>query len=345
MSIDPSAWQLLNTTYASLGIVPVIGAGASAASGLPNWETLLLRIGRRLLPDTGERLIKELRKEGFSLPAVAGMLRPFCGESDFAEIVREALYRDLPLAMRETDGLCDGFVDHMRANTTLRALGAICAVEASGQPQFECNPRIHAVVTFNLDPLLRRYVQARYDRRLLRTVERPSKERNPGKINIYYMHGFLRFDAKAGERNAEASDKLVLAEQEYFDFFNNPTGLFNYTFLHLLREHSCLFVGLSMQDDNIRRLLHYSCKERVAALRDERQRPRERERDRQASLRHPSRAAGAADPIRNRASAPAPRRAYLMDLELRADPAAVGRDVRRRRGTVGSGVLSADGPR
>ena len=269
MSIDPSAWQLLNTTYASLGIVPVIGAGASAASGLPNWETLLLRIGRRLLPDTGERLIKELRKEGFSLPAVAGMLRPFCGESDFAEIVREALYRDLPLAMRETDGLCDGFVDHMRANTTLRALGAICAVEASGQPQFECNPRIHAVVTFNLDPLLRRYVQARYDRRLLRTVERPSKERNPGKINIYYMHGFLRFDARAGERNAEASDKLVLAEQEYFDFFNNPTGLFNYTFLHLLREHSCLFVGLSMQDDNIRRLLHYSCKERVAALRDE----------------------------------------------------------------------------
>ena len=60
-----------------------------------------------------------------------------------------------------------------------------------------------------------------------------------------------------------------LTEHEYFDFFNAPTSLFNYTFLHLLREYSCLFIGLSMQDDNIRRLLHYSKQERVRALLDE----------------------------------------------------------------------------
>lgn len=270
MAVGESTWEILNDTYVRLGIVPVIGAGASTASRLPNWETLLLRVGKRVLPRTGEQLVRNLRKEGYSLPAIAGMLRPFCPTHvEFAEVVRKELYRDLPRGMRTAAGLWSGTVEFAQNNTTLRAIAALCAARSDKDQRFECNPRVHAIVTFNLDPLLRRYVQGRYGERLLRTVERPSKERHPGKINIYHMHGFLRFDALAGAKNAEAADKLVLAEQEYFDFFNSPTGLFNYTFLYLLREHSCLFVGLSMQDDNIRRLLHYSCKERVAAQLDE----------------------------------------------------------------------------
>ncbi|HEU0079649.1 MAG TPA: SIR2 family protein [Longimicrobiaceae bacterium] len=54
----------------------------------------------------------------------------------------------------------------------------------------------------------------------------------------------------------EAPDVRVFTEQEYFDFFNRPTSIYNYTFLHLLREFPCLFIGLSLKDDNIRRLLH-----------------------------------------------------------------------------------------
>jgi len=76
------------------------------------------------------------------------------------------------------------------------------------------------------------------------------------------MHGYLRFDKYSGDRTKEAPDVLVFTEQEYFDFFNQPNSLFNYTFLYLLREYSCLFIGLSLNDDNIRRLLHYSKAER-----------------------------------------------------------------------------------
>jgi len=97
------------------------------------------------------------------------------------------------------------------------------------------------------------------------------------------MHGFLRFDQKAKDRSKEAPDAVVLTEQDYFDFFNDPTSLFNYTFLSLLREFSCLFVGLSMQDENIRRLLHYSKKERVRSLENEGERD---EAIRRKSLRH-----------------------------------------------------------
>ena len=130
---------------------------------------------------------------------------------------------------------------------------------------YKANRRIQAIVTFNLDALLQAYVYARYEKRLLRTIERPSASRNPEKISIYHMHGFLRFDPKAGDLSKEAPDAVILTEQDYFNFFNEPTSLFNYTFLYLLREFSCLFIGLSMQDENIRRLLHYSKMERLRA--------------------------------------------------------------------------------
>lgn len=38
-----------------------------------------------------------------------------------------------------------------------------------------------------------------------------------------HLHGYLRFDPQANRSDKEASDKLVFAGQEYFDFFNhNP---------------------------------------------------------------------------------------------------------------------------
>lgn len=55
------------------------------------------------------------------------------------------------------------------------------------------------------------------------------------------MHGLLRFDEKRDDRGKEAQDRVVITEQDYYDFFNDPTSIFNYTSLHLLREHSCLF--------------------------------------------------------------------------------------------------------
>jgi SIR2-like domain len=41
--------------------------------------------------------------------------------------------------------------------------------------------------------------------------------------------------------------------------------VFNYTFLYILREYHCVFIGMSMQDQNVRRLLHYSVAERRGA--------------------------------------------------------------------------------
>jgi hypothetical protein len=216
--------------------------------------------------------LDELRSFGFTLPAIAGILRSRCSsDSDFAEKVRQSLYRDFPFFPGGVGKLNRSeFVQYVKINNpTLRAVASLCAMRHPGERLFSCNPGIRAIVTFNLDALLQAYVYARYEKRLLRTIERASASHVPEKISIYHMHGFLRFDEKRGDAAREAADKIVFTEHAYFDFFNSPTSMFNYTFLHLLRETPCLFMGLSLQDENIRRLLHYSRRERIRSLCEE----------------------------------------------------------------------------
>jgi len=266
---DNESWSQLEETYRDKGLVLALGAGVSVGCGLPNWETLLKRLMAGCFGQEGPALYRQLRDSGYTLPAIASVIENACLEKDIehSEIVRQELYKDFPFFPEGVDKSNRGqFIRYIReCNPTLRAVASLCACarrDETNRRIYSPNPLIHAVVSFNLDAVLEAYVFARYMKRLLRTVERPSAGAMPGKINAYHMHGYLRFDKYKGDPTKEASDALVFTEQEYFDFFNQPTSLFNYTFLYLLREYSCLFIGLSMNDDNIRRLLHYSKVER-----------------------------------------------------------------------------------
>ncbi|MBZ0299916.1 MAG: SIR2 family protein [Anaerolineae bacterium] len=264
------SWSDLERAYTKRGLVLVVGAGLSFGCGLPSWRDLLQRI---LTDDLHDPLqVGELEAQGLSLPAIASLIKERCEDrAQFVRRVRAALYRDFPY-YRVGVGKSNrrAYVNYIRDhNPNLQAVAALCARRRPDAPTYLTNPQVHAVVTFNLDALLQAYVYARYEKRLLRTVERPSAHSTPGKISIYHMHGFLRFDRRVDDLTKEAPDAMVLTEQNYFDFFNQPTSLFNYTFMYLLREYPCCFIGLSLRDDNIRRLLHYSKREQDEALKRE----------------------------------------------------------------------------
>jgi hypothetical protein len=229
--------------------------------------------------DAGE-LLHELTNAGYALPRTRDGKQQLCplGRNDlFRELVRVSLYSTFPFFFaRDKKYSGTQFVQWIqRHNSTLSAVAALCVKvqgTKTGMKAFHPNPKIHAIVNFNLDALLQSYVRRCYPRgsekagleedHILRTIEAPSASSHFGRTNVYHMHGHLRFDRKAGDPEKEALDVRVLTEQEFFDFFNQPNSLFNYTFLHLLREYPCLFIGLSLRDDNLRRLLYYSRKER-----------------------------------------------------------------------------------
>jgi len=272
---------MLRDTYEDYGIALALGAGVSKGAGTPDWVELLTRIeGMCRGADETTGLVRWLLREGYSLPYVASALHETCtatgAGADFAELVRAALYQDFPFYcgnLGRDFGPADhpAFVRWIEArNRTMCAVAALCAVKSEKPRTFRRNPYVVAIVDFNVDAILRKFVQAKYGTRLLRTIERASKDLRLKRIPLYKMHGLLRFEAERKQQVAkEAADKLVFTEGEYFDRFNSPTSLFNYTVLSLLRERAFLFVGLSMQDDNLRRLLHYSISERMQALAEE----------------------------------------------------------------------------
>ncbi len=259
------SWQLLRSRYESQGLVLALGAGVSAGCGLPNWPELLLRVGECCLPPRqGRKTVQALIDTGATFPAIAGILESKTPRGQrFSDILREQLYRDFPFHDAvSTAAQRRKLVDFVHAHSpTLRAVTALCVQRDSSDAEFLPNPRIRAVVNFNLDAVLRTYAAARYDAYLFRTIERADKAQRIGRIPIYHMHGLLKFGRHHRDDDTHEL-RSVFTEGEYFDVFNQPHSVFNYTFLYLLREYNCVFIGLSMNDENIRRLLHYSTAER-----------------------------------------------------------------------------------
>jgi hypothetical protein len=256
-------WDNLREAYQRHGLVLALGAGVSKGCKLPNWEELLRAIAEKH-PRTRGTLFDSLKSDGYSLPAIASMLESVCTKEEFSKVIWEKLYENFDFRKGINSENRENFIQSVKDdNKTLAAVATLCVCKDI-RDGYLPNPRIHAIVNFNFDSVFRAYVNTRYNNhRLLRSIERPSAGSIYDSIPVYYMHGFFRFDKDIDDFKHGAPDLRVFTEQEYFDFFNNPNGLFNYTFLYLLREHPCLFVGLSLKDDNIRRLLHYSRIERV----------------------------------------------------------------------------------
>lgn len=74
-------------------------------------------------------------------------------------------------------------------------------------------------------------------------------------VTIFHVHGLLPFD-KYKER--KYIDSLVFNESEYFYLYNNPYSWNISKQMHDFTFKTCLFIGLSLTDPNMKRLLEVS---------------------------------------------------------------------------------------
>jgi hypothetical protein len=225
----------------------------------------LLRLAARAWPGRPAEFHEDLLNSGFSLPAIASILHGELGDG-FVQTVREELYRDFPFFNRPTKaGDRKRIVSDVQTrNPTLRSVAALCTRRAGRR--YERSRNVRAIVNLNFDVLLRTYMRERYRAFLLRTVERPDAAISRLKIPTYHAHGLIHFDpGRFDDLDEESPDLMVFTEQQYFDFFGRAFSVFSYTMMSLLREHSFVFVGTALRDDNLRRLLHYNFQERQDA--------------------------------------------------------------------------------
>jgi hypothetical protein len=226
----------LQSAYREGRLVLFLGAGVSASARFPDWKLLLERMSYKLFKqhidgDLSESQRQELfeyfRSEAPASPLiVARLLRD--NLSSFAAEVRHALYQDTP---------CDASSD------LVKEIGKLCLPQRSGRG-------LAAVVTYNYDEL----VEAELERRDIscRSVLSEAEDPLPSELPIYHVHGYLPRDGDLTEVHEEC---LVLSEDAYHNQFIDPYLWANIIQLNFLRNYVCLFIGLSLTDPNLRRLL------------------------------------------------------------------------------------------
>lgn len=210
-----------------------LGAGVSIDAGLPSWDKLL-----KGLIELNENPDGAVFKSGNyddierncaqSSLIIARYIKAglFYSEKDFNKKLRSVLYKDI------------------KSEHTLAKNIAHCISWNYGKSKFG----IESVITYNYDDLIEQELN-------ILGVDNSSvyegNRNNLGEFPIYHVHGIL--PEKEG-----ANSKIILCEKDYHDVYKESYLWSNVEQLHALSRTICFFIGLSMTDPNLRRLLDFS---------------------------------------------------------------------------------------
>ncbi len=203
-----------------------IGAGVSKSAGLPNWEELLANIIQNIADDTKRSLAN--------------------GIKDKNEIIRaQKLFTIIaPENNRNTQKVHNVIHKALWGNCTNKSIKSPLVdsiVNAISQKE------INAIVTYNYDDVIESELKKR-EIDYSQIIEGEEVMDRIG-IPILHVHGYI--PRKPGNELPH----LVLDESSYHRMYNDSYMWANVEQLHYMRNSHCIFVGLSMQDPNLRRLL------------------------------------------------------------------------------------------
>ena len=199
-----------------------LGAGVSATMKMPLWDALL----------------KNLLEEEHCNPAMKHIT-----SNDYSSINRACGYSSIVTGRYVTQGLKNieelikkimyEEVNSSRPSKLIKKIG-----ELAKKKQFE------SIITYNYDDLVE---SALIKQGLeVESITGPSNV-TIGTIPVYHVHGMI-------PEKRDIATTAVLSEKEYHNIYMNPFHWSNVEQLHALSRNSCLFIGLSMTDPNLRRL-------------------------------------------------------------------------------------------
>ena len=261
----------------------VLGAGVTAASGVPEYGELALRLLERA-SETGRIapsaewvrsfvaqqrafLSRSDRRAAPPEEVVLFVRQQLAGDDELLrQMVQEALYRDVPVGKTVGRGTFE-------RNATLDALLAFCAARPNTvlapaldpplshrQRAVETNVKVGGILTTNYDNLVEGAFHTKYRTNLLKPVGRPTSteaDRDRRLLPVYHVHGYVGYRDQPDDEGDPQDPGLVISQEDYYQAFYDPLGFGTYVAMSFLRRFPCLFVGCSMQDKNLRRFLFH----------------------------------------------------------------------------------------
>lgn len=231
--------ERLSEEYRNDNIVLFLGAGASSDAKIATWDLLISELFVELVDKQlsinhiqmgeaeRENILKEVALQHGNSPLLQTRFLRNGFDGDFEQLVSEILYK-------EADDTSD----------LLEEIGQLCIPNRG-------KLGIQAIVNYNFDDL----VEKNLTRLRVRHHSIYGEGMMPGseELGIYHVHGFLPQN-RSGYENLTKS-LLVFSEEGYHKLMMEPYHWANISQLNFMMNNTCIFIGLSMTDPNMRRLL------------------------------------------------------------------------------------------
>jgi hypothetical protein len=233
-------YQELNAAYESGQVCLFVGAGVSMGCHLPGWDEL------------AECVLKNLPPKPHALGAMSAAIkqgRPIPPDPNALSIEKERHLKKISplLSMR-----------YVRSDpgNELELLVAKCLYSSRIKlsdvvREIVSLKKIRRICCFNYDDILDRAFAE--EQRIYRAVFQ--NQRIPLESQetlIFYPHGFLPDPHRQSHKR---TPKIVLSEDDYHELYGSPYAWPNIVQLILLVGYTALFIGCSLLDPNLRRLL------------------------------------------------------------------------------------------
>ncbi len=210
-----------------------IGAGVSMSAGLPGWCELLLRIKKLVRDNYASNIDPRMLKQvcDGSTMIIAQYLKVFSKDNKFINCISKALYQ----GAHGNSELINSIVDLLNSKS-------------------ETKRRVSSVITYNYDDLLED-VMIRKGEVKPQIIDNVRIPQNRHCLPIYHVHGVIPYYCN---ENPLSIGHIVLSEEDYHSLYNHPYSWANMRQKHALEQATCIFIGMSMNDPNLRRLLSAS---------------------------------------------------------------------------------------
>lgn len=210
--------------YNRYNSVLFLGAGVSVSANFPDWKCLL------------KKLIQN--EDGIKA-------------SDFEEIYNEMACSNLMTARYIQKGLSSSnsfslterlrtiFYSHNK-NYESKLVSEICNLILKQN-------KVRSAITYNYDTIIEEALRLK-GKRCFSVYKNNRDEENS--FPIYHVHGVVFSEVKSNQ-----AEELILSEEDYHRVYAEAFDWSNVEQLHALTRCTCFFIGLSMKDPNLRRLL------------------------------------------------------------------------------------------
>lgn len=204
----------------------ILGAGVSIDAGLPSWDELMKRLIKqcrknRKSPLEGKDYHNILKDCGSSSIILGRLIQTLFDDNvtEFNNAIKHALYGNKTVA----------------PGTLAKTIGKMVKNRLNS---------VNGIITYNYDDLIEKALNEN-------GVQHSSVYGNSDQssvLPIYHVHGYL-------PQESNPFSPAVLSEKEYHDIYRRSFHWSNVEQLHAMQRSSCFFIGLSMTDPNLRRLL------------------------------------------------------------------------------------------